>query len=35
MKLDKKVLIIGYGSVSQCTVPLLLKHLEIPRENIQ
>jgi len=29
-----KVLIIGYGSVSRCTLPLLLKHITIPLENI-
>lgn len=30
----KKVLIIGYGSVSKCTLPILLKHLKIPYKNI-
>ena len=30
----KKVLIIGYGSVSQCTLPLLLDKLDVPLENI-
>ena len=30
----KKVLIIGYGAVSQCTLPILLKHVKIPFENI-
>lgn len=29
-----KVLIIGYGAVSQCTLPLLLKHVDLPRKNI-
>jgi len=29
-----KVLIIGYGSVSKCTLPILLKHVKIPYENI-
>ena len=28
------VLIIGYGAVSRCTLPLLLKHIRIPYENI-
>jgi len=34
MEFRNKVLIIGYGSVSRCTIPLLLKHVKIPRENI-
>jgi len=29
-----KVLIIGYGAVSKCTLPILLKHVNIPYENI-
>jgi len=33
-KFSKKVLIIGYGSVSQCTLPLLLDKLDVPLENI-
>ncbi|QLH75632.1 MAG: homospermidine synthase [Methanomassiliicoccales archaeon] len=34
MRFDGKVLIIGYGSVARCTLPILLKHIEIPYENI-
>ena len=34
MQFGNKVLIIGYGSVSQCTLPILLKHIEIPCKNI-
>ena len=34
MKFDGKILVIGCGSVSQCTIPLLLKHLEMPTKNI-
>ena len=34
MKFDGKVLIIGYGSVARCTLPILLKHVEIPYGNI-
>lgn len=34
MEFRNKVLIIGYGSVSQCTLPILLKHIKIPYENI-
>ena len=33
MRFDGKVLIIGYGSVAQCT-PHLLKHIRIPYGNI-
>ncbi|MBF0123276.1 MAG: saccharopine dehydrogenase NADP-binding domain-containing protein, partial [Candidatus Omnitrophica bacterium] len=31
---NKKVLIIGYGSVSRCTIPILLKLVNVPSENI-
>ena len=34
MEFNNKVLIIGYGSVSQCTLPILLKHIKIPYRNI-
>ncbi|MEK6900566.1 MAG: saccharopine dehydrogenase NADP-binding domain-containing protein, partial [Nanoarchaeota archaeon] len=34
MDFKNKVLIIGYGSVSKCTLPILLKHVKIPYENI-
>ena len=34
MEFKNKVLIIGYGSVSKCTLPILLKHVKIPFENI-
>ncbi len=34
MNFDKKVLIIGYGAVSKCTLPVLMKHIKIPCENI-
>jgi homospermidine synthase len=27
--MNKKILVIGYGSVSQCVIPLLFRHLEI------
>jgi homospermidine synthase len=33
-RFDSKVLVIGYGAVAQCTLPILLKHIEIPNENI-
>ncbi|SFM31532.1 saccharopine dehydrogenase C-terminal domain-containing protein [Methanolobus profundi] len=31
---SKKVLIIGYGSVSQCTLPLLLDKIDVLLENV-
>ena len=31
---NKRVLIVGFGSVSQCTLPILLKHIRIPFQNI-
>jgi homospermidine synthase len=34
MKFDGKVLIIGYGSVARCTLPILLDHVQIPTSNI-
>jgi homospermidine synthase len=29
-----KILIIGYGAVSQCFIPLLFKHIDIPYKNV-
>ncbi|HUW86348.1 MAG TPA: saccharopine dehydrogenase NADP-binding domain-containing protein [Methanoregula sp.] len=34
MNFDNKVLIIGYGSVARCTLPILLRHVNIPLENL-
>ncbi|MDD5680692.1 MAG: saccharopine dehydrogenase C-terminal domain-containing protein [Candidatus Omnitrophica bacterium] len=34
MEFNGKVLIIGYGSVAKCAVPILLKHIRIPYKNI-
>jgi len=31
---DKRVLVIGFGSVSQCTLPILLKHIQVRPQNI-
>lgn len=31
---DKKILFVGYGSVAQCTVPILLSHLKVPPNQI-
>ena len=30
----KKVLFVGYGSVAQCTLPILIKHLNVPLANV-
>ncbi len=34
MKFISKVLMIGYGSVGRCVLPVLLKHVDIPYRNI-
>ena len=34
VKFNKRILIVGYGSVSRCTLPILVKHIEVPFENI-
>jgi homospermidine synthase len=31
---DRRILILGCGAVSQCTLPLLLAHVEMPRDRI-
>ena len=34
MEFKNKVLIIGYGAVAKCTLPILLKHIKIPYHDI-
>jgi len=34
LEFRNKVLIFGYGAVSKCTLPILLRHVMIPLENI-
>lgn len=34
MVFKNKVLMIGYGSVARCTLPVLLRHIKIPYKNI-
>ncbi|MFA6320920.1 MAG: saccharopine dehydrogenase C-terminal domain-containing protein [Candidatus Omnitrophota bacterium] len=34
MEFKNKVLVIGYGSVSKCTLPILFKHIDIPYKNV-
>ena len=31
---SKRILFLGYGSVAQCTLPILLKHIRVPAKNI-
>jgi len=33
-KFGHKILIIGYGSVSQCTLPILFEHLKVDPKNV-
>ncbi len=34
LRFDGKLLVLGCGSVAQCTIPLLLRHLEMPAERV-
>ncbi|OGZ91375.1 MAG: homospermidine synthase [Candidatus Staskawiczbacteria bacterium RIFOXYD1_FULL_39_28] len=34
IKFDNNILIIGYGAVSQCTLPVILEHIDVPRNKI-
>lgn len=34
MKFDGRVLVIGCGFVSRCTIPLILRHVDMPPQNI-
>ncbi len=34
VRFNKRILIVGYGSVSRCTLPILLKHIDVPYRNI-
>jgi homospermidine synthase len=34
VEFKNRVLIIGYGAVSRCTLPILLRHVNIPLDNI-
>lgn len=34
IEFGNKVLVIGYGSVSRCTLPILFKHIKIPYANV-
>ena len=34
VEFNNRVLMVGFGSVAQCTLPILVKHLRVPLENI-
>ncbi|MEO6594389.1 MAG: saccharopine dehydrogenase NADP-binding domain-containing protein [Planctomycetota bacterium] len=34
IEFGKRVLFVGYGSVAQCTLPILLKHIKVSPKNI-
>src|SRR5579871_388470 len=34
IKFNGRLLIVGCGGVAQCTLPLVLKHIDMPRERI-
>ena len=34
VEFNKRVLMVGFGSVAQCTLPILVKHLRVPLQNI-
>jgi homospermidine synthase len=34
MKFNQKILMVGFGSVAQCTLPILVKHIDVPYQNI-
>ena len=34
IEFTKKILFVGYGAVAECTLPILLKHIEVPARNI-
>ena len=34
IKFENNILIIGYGAVSQCTLPVILEHIDVPLDKI-
>ncbi|MCY2989762.1 MAG: saccharopine dehydrogenase NADP-binding domain-containing protein [Planctomycetota bacterium] len=34
IEFNKRVLFVGFGSVAQCALPILVKHLKVPYQNI-
>lgn len=33
-KFANKILVVGYGGVAQCTLPILFKHIQVPPANV-
>ncbi len=33
-RFNNKILFVGYGAVAECTLPILLKHLQVAPGNI-
>ena len=31
---NQKILCLGFGSVGKCTLPILLKHIRVPYQNV-
>ena len=34
LEFQKKILLVGYGAVAQCALPILVKHIKVPARNI-
>jgi homospermidine synthase len=34
IEFNKKILFVGYGAVAQCTLPILVRYVKVPRRNI-
>ena len=35
MTFKGKILMVGFGAVGQGTLPLILRHIDMPRENVK
>ena len=33
LEFGKRILFVGFGAVAQCTLPILVKHIKVPREE--
>ena len=34
LEFRNKILFVGYGAVAQCALPILVKHLKVPYQNV-
>ncbi len=34
LEFNNKVLVIGYGSVAKCALPIFFKHVKVPHKNV-